>query len=340
MINLFITDYHYQAPGWLWGLLLVPFLIFFQFKKERNKRGVWKFNGQIAPLTKFQPALVTLRWIFLTIPIFFYTLLILAMAQPYSWNESLNKYEENQFGIDIILALDVSLSMRATDFSPNRLEVAKTVAQDFIKGREGDKIGLVLYSGEAYVSCAPTLNYDMLLSRLLQAESSELEQGTAIGIGLGTAVAQFRERSIKSKVIILITDGSNNYGEISPKEAAQFAKNIGIKVYTIGIGSNGVAKTPVMTPTGIVYENIPVEIDEDILKDIASKTGGKYFRANDENSLRQIYKEINALEKRKFQSESYAMNPATPDAFLFLGLILFLCFLIFDTVIFFTRHNE
>ncbi|NBU47559.1 MAG: VWA domain-containing protein [Flavobacteriales bacterium] len=340
MVNLFISNYHYQAPEWFWGLLIVPFMLYVQIKKETKKSGIWKFNGSFVPFSKFQTALVTLRWLFLILPILIYSLLILAMAQPYSWNENLNKYEENQYGIDIILALDVSLSMKATDFSPNRLEVAKKVANDFINGREGDKIGLVLYAGEAYVSCAPTLNYEMLVSRLLQAESSELEQGTAIGIGLGTAVAQFRDKSIKSKVVILITDGSNNYGEISPMEATQFAKNLGIKVYTIGIGSNGLAKTPVITPMGVVYENIPVEIDENVLKDIATKTGGKYFRANDENSLRKIYQDINALEKRKFRSDSYAMNPATPDTFLMLGTILFFCLLIFDSVIFFTRPNE
>ena len=340
--NLNISHYEYLNPVWFWALLAVPLLAFFLYRIDQKRLGDWKFNGSLSEIktTKFNPFNL-LRLLIILLPAAILSLLICAMAKPYSWQQSDQKHEENKYGIDVMLAMDVSLSMYATDFKPNRLEAAKSVATDFINGRKGDKIGLVQYAGEAYTSCPPTLDYPILIEQLTKADGMEMEPGTAIGTGLGTAVVQLRDQKLKSKVIILLTDGSNNSGEISPLDAAELAKAKGVCVYTIGIGSNGIAPTPVLTPTGIIYENMPVEIHEQTLTQIATITGGMYFRANDEAGLRAIYKEIEQMEKRKITHKVVQADPPpTPQAFLNWSFWLFLVYIGSMTFLYLPNVNE
>lgn len=340
--NINPTDYEFQEPNWFFSLILLPFLIYWIFYKEKRRFGDLKFNGSNEALQSFYNLGVkALRGVYIVLPATVSLLLIIALAKPYSWDLSEHKYEENKYGIDIVIALDVSLSMYAMDFSPNRLEAAKKVGIDFVNSRKGDKVGLVLYAGEAYTACPPTLDYPVLIDQLEQAEGMKLEQGTAIGTGLGTAVVQLRNEKLKSKVIILLTDGSNNWGDVSPQDAAMLAKQKNICVYTIGIGSNGMAPTPVITPVGIEYESMPVEIDEQTLTEIASITGGNYFRATDESALREIYKEIAKLEKRKITHKVIQSEPpATPYAFLNWAFVCALVFMGLRFLLFLPDAND
>ncbi len=340
--NLQFNHYEFLEPIWFWGLLVIPMVSILLFRLDRRRTGDWKINSTnpLLPPTKIN-ILALFRSIFIKLPAAILALLIIAMAKPYSWQESEQKHEENKYGIDIIIALDVSMSMYATDFEPNRLEAAKEVATSFINGRNGDKIGLVQYAGEAFTSCPPTLDYPILIEQLNKADGIEMEPGTAIGTGLGTSVVQLRNNALKSKVIILLTDGSNNSGDISPEEAALLAKEKGICVYTIGIGSNGMASTPVMTPTGMIYQNMPVEIDEQTLTQIATTTGGMYFRAEDKKGLEDIYEEIELMEKRKITHKVVQADPPpTPHAFLNWAFVLFMLYMLIKTVLFLPQPHE
>ena len=340
--NLQFNHYEFLEPIWFWGLLVIPMVSILLFRLDRRRTGDWKINSTnpLLPPTKIN-ILALFRSMFIQLPAAILALLIIAMAKPYSWQESEQKHEENKYGIDIIIALDVSMSMYATDFEPNRLEAAKEVATSFINGRNGDKIGLVQYAGEAFTSCPPTLDYPILIEQLNKADGIEMEPGTAIGTGLGTSVVQLRNNALKSKVIILLTDGSNNSGDISPEEAALLAKEKGICVYTIGIGSNGMASTPVMTPTGMIYQNMPVEIDEQTLTQIATTTGGMYFRAEDKKGLEDIYEEIELMEKRKItHNVVQADPPPTPHAFLNWAFVLFMLYMLIKTVLFLPQPHE
>jgi len=336
-----ISHYEFMASTWLWSLLLLPFLFYYLLKKERSRSGDWKYTGISSDQIDLKNN--SISWIRILL-IFAKTSLLacflIALAKPYSWEANENKNEASKYGIDIILAMDVSMSMLAKDFNPNRLTVAKEVAKEFIDGRHGDRIGLVVYAGEAYTACPATLDYALLKGQIDKIDGSNLEPGTAIGTGLGTAVVQLRSDSLKSKVIILLTDGSNNWGEISPLEAAELALMKNICVYTIGIGSNGSAPTPVITPMGMRYENLPVEIDEATLGSIAEKTNGKYFRATDKSGLRAIYNEIELLEKRKMKDKQFTSEPpATPEAFLHWALLLLTCILLIELVLFIPTHD-
>lgn len=340
--NLQFNHYEFLEPIWFWGLLVIPMFSILLFRLDRRRTGDWKINSTnpLLPPTKIN-ILALFRSIFIQLPAAILALLIIAMAKPYSWQESEQKHEENKYGIDIIIALDVSMSMYATDFEPNRLEAAKEVATSFINGRNGDKIGLVQYAGEAFTSCPPTLDYPILIEQLNKADGIEMEPGTAIGTGLGTSVVQLRNNALKSKVIILLTDGSNNSGDISPEEAALLAKEKGICVYTIGIGSNGMASTPVMTPTGMIYQNMPVEIDEQTLTQIATTTGGMYFRAEDKKGLEDIYEEIELMEKRKITHKVVQADPPpTPHAFLNWAFVLFMLYMLIKTLLFLPQPHE
>jgi len=225
-------------------------------------------------------------------------LLILAMARPQIQNDQ--ELVSGQ-GIDIILCLDISGSMLAQDFSPNRMEAAKNVASEFIDNRPADRIGLVIFSGESFTMCPLTTDRSVLKSQLYNVESGLLEDGTAIGSGLATSVQRLQSSDAKSKVIILLTDGENNGGLIDPNTAKEIAKSLGVRVYTIGVGTEGYAPVPVQTPSGIIMQKEKVSIDEKLLTQIANETGGKYFRATDNESLHKIYTEIDRLEKSKIQ---------------------------------------
>jgi Ca-activated chloride channel family protein len=225
------------------------------------------------------------------------------LARPQSTDSWQNSSTE---GIDIMLAIDISGSMLAEDLKPNRLEAAKDVAAAFINGRPNDNVGLVIFSAESFTQCPLTTDHTVLINLFKDIRSGMIQDGTAIGLGLANAVSRIKDSQAKSKVIILLTDGSNNTGEIAPVTAADIAHTFGIRVYTIGVGSQGTAPYPFQTPYGLQYQNIPVDIDETTLTQIALLTGGKYFRATDNASLRAIYSEIDQMEKTKINVQEYS----------------------------------
>jgi len=254
------------------------------------------------------------------------SMLIVVMARPQSSNSWQNVTTE---GIDIVIALDISSSMLAMDFQPNRIEAAKNVAMQFISGRPNDKIGLVIFSGESFTQCPLTTDHATVINLFRNIESGMIEDGTAIGNGLATAVSRLKESSAISKVIILLTDGVNNRGEIAPVTAAELAKTFGIRVYTVGIGTIGTAPYPIQTPFGVQVRDMKVDIDEPTLQKISETTDGKYFRATNNNKLAEIYKEIDKLEKSKIdvreyskKEEEYVKYALAGALFLIIGLFL------------------
>ena len=226
------------------------------------------------------------------------TLIIAALAKPQTRSDSERTEGE---GIDIILCIDVSGSMTARDLTPNRLEAAKSVASDFVNRRLTDRIGIVIFSGESFTQCPLTTDHTVLLAAIKNIRHGLLEDGTAIGSGLSTSVDRIRSSKSKTKVVVLLTDGENNGGLIDPKTAKEIAKAFGVKVYTIGVGADGYAILPENTPQGVVTQRVKVYIDEKLLTEIATETGGKYYRAQDNEGLASIYTEIDALEKTKVQ---------------------------------------
>ncbi len=247
--------------------------------------------------------------------------LIVALARPQSFSSGENIYSE---GIDIAMVLDISGSMLAEDFSPNRLEAAKKVTDDFISGRVSDRIGMVIFSREAFTQCPLTVDYAVLRNLLLQVKSGMIDDGTAIGNAIANGVNRLKDSDAKSKIIILLTDGVNNAGEVDPVSASKIAQTFGIRIYTIGVGTRGQAPYPVQTPFGIRYQMVPVEIDEAVLKEIANNTNGKYYRATDNRSLQKIYEEIDKLEKTKIEVTSYRNAKELFYSWLGAGLFLLL----------------
>lgn len=246
-------------------------------------------------------------------------LLIVAFARPQSFSSGENLYTE---GIDIAMVLDISGSMLAEDFKPNRLEAAKNVINNFIKGRTTDKIGLVIFSGESFTQCPLTIDYSVLSNLLSQIKSGMIEDGTAIGNAIANGVNRLKDSKAKSKVMILLTDGVNNAGEIDPITAAQIAQKFGIRIYSVGVGTMGEAPYPFDTPFGRRYQMVPVEIDENLLRQISSITGGKYFRATNNKKLEEIYNEIDKLEKTRVEVTSYRHAKELYFNWAFFGLLL------------------
>lgn len=242
------------------------------------------------------------------------SLIIVAIARPRSTSQVEKTDSE---GIDIMLDMDVSTSMLARDFKPDRISAAKDIAIEFISQRPSDRIGIVVFAGESYTQCPLTTDRATLINLMKEVETGGIDDGTAIGNGLATAVARMKDSDAKSKVIILMTDGVNNSGEVAPYTAAEIAKTYGIKVYTIGVGANGTAPYPVITPWGVKLQDMQVEIDEQLLKDIANKTGGKYFRATDNTKLSEIYSEINKMEKTHTTVDSF---PVFKELYLGFGI--------------------
>ena len=246
---------------------------------------------------------------------------VLALSKPQSSN---SRSEVQTEGIDIVMAVDVSSSMLAKDFKPDRLEACKKVGMQFVRERPQDRVGLVIYSAEAYTQCPLTTDHDVLLNLFGKIELGNMDDGTAIGDGLGTAINRLRRSEAKSKVIILLTDGVNNTGSLDPLSAAEIAKDLGIRIYTIGCGTMGMAPYPMKTPFGIQYVNVPVEIDEQLLQEVAKIGDGRYFRATDNRKLEQIYKEIDKMEKSRIDVVTYRRSQAHFQPFVLAGLILLL----------------
>lgn len=293
----------FLEPLFLYLLALIPVLITYYILKQQKTTASLRMPG----LQPFAGAGKTfrhyLRHILFAFRILAVTLLIIVLARPQATNKFQNITTE---GIDIVLTMDISGSMLARDFRPDRLEASKNVAIEFISGRPYDRIGLVVFSGESFTQCPLTTDHAVLINLLREIQSGMIEDGTAIGMGLATAVNRIKDSEAISKVIILLTDGVNNRGEIAPATAADIAKTYGIRVYTIGVGTQGMAPYPVQTPYGIQYQNMPVEIDEAILREIALNTGGKYFRATDNDKLIQVYNEIDKLEKSKIDVRQFS----------------------------------
>ena len=254
------------------------------------------------------------------------SMLVLVVARPQTTDNWQNTEIE---GIDIMMAVDVSTSMLAQDLKPNRIEAAKEVAAEFINGRPNDNIGLTIFAGESFTQCPLTIDHAVLLNLFRDidcsiAQRGMIDDGTAIGMGIANAVSRLKDSKAKSKVVILLTDGSNNRGDISPLTAAEIAKSFGVRVYTIGVGTNGTAPYPVQTSMGVQYINQPVEIDESTLTQIASISGGNYFRATSNDKLRQVYDEIDKLEKTKLNVKEFSKREEEYQVFALIALVCIL----------------
>ncbi len=312
-------DVTFANKGFLLLLLLIPALSVWYYFRQKYRESDVRFSS----LTPFSEVSSTRKERARHLPFILrmaaLTLLIFALARPQSTSHGENVYTE---GIDIVLALDISGSMIAEDFHPNRVEAAKAVAQEFINGRTNDRIGLVIFSSESFTQCPLTVDYAVLKNLLKVVKPGMIEDGTAIGLGIANAVNRLKDSKAKSKIIILLTDGVNNRGEIDPTTAAQIAASYGIRVYTVGMGTIGEAPYPAQTPFGIRYQMMPVDLDENALMKIAALTDGKYFRATDNTTLEKIYKEIDRLEKTRIEVRSY--RRFTELFYLYVGLALLL----------------
>ena len=295
----------FAQPAFLYLLLVLPLMVAYYIIRQRKANASVRVPG----LHQFENSGITfrhwLRHLFFAFRTSAVGLLIIVLARPQSTD---NFQDVSTEGIDIVLTLDISGSMLARDFRPDRLEASKNVATEFITGRPYDRIGLVVFSGESFTQCPVTTDHAVLINLLREMKSGMIEDGTAIGEGLATAVNRIKNSVAKSKVIILLTDGVNNRGIIAPLTAAEIAKTYGIRVYTIGVGTQGVAPYPVQTPFGTEYQDMPVEIDEAILKQIAQLTDGRYFRATDNEKLIQVYSEIDKMEKSRIDVRQFKIR--------------------------------
>ena len=297
--------FEFVSPEWFWLLALVPVMVFWFWYSRRRHNAEWNMSALNTAdrSTNFWSLAKSFLWVLRLAAM---VLIIIALARPRYVDQSTRI--KTSKGIDIVMAIDVSASMLARDLTPNRLEALKEVAARFINSRPNDRLGLVEYAGESYTKTPLTSDKTLVLSALKSIEyNTIIEGGTAIGMGLATSVNRLKESRAKSKVIILLTDGVNNSGFIDPRTASELAVEFGIKVYTIGLGSNGLALSPVgMRPNGkFQYGKVPVEIDEALLQEIAQTTGGLYFRATNNSKLGEIYDEINKLEKTEVEEFKY-----------------------------------
>lgn len=311
----------FANPGYLFLLLLlIPVIGWYIYELRKADASV-----QIGDTRVLQKQPKPLRVRLLHLPFILrlvaITLLSLALARPQLTNRWSSESTE---GIDIMMALDISGTMLAEDLKPNRLEAAKQVASDFVLARPNDQIGLVVFAGESFTQCPLTIDHAILVNLFQSVEYGMIEDGTAIGLGLANAVNRLKDSQTKSKVVILLTDGSNNRGEIDPQTAAEIAKTFGIRVYTVGVGSYGQVRVPVQTPIGTQYMMMDSEFDETTLQRIAQTTGGQYFRATDNSSLKKIYEQIDQLEKTKLRVREYAKHTENFTPFLYAALLCLL----------------
>ena len=299
MLFDYFKNITFGQPWFLLLLIVIPVLIWWYAAKNNKRQGSIIISDVSAKgLSSWKTSFRHLPFVLRLLAIIF---IIAAIARPQTMYEEQNAEGE---GVDIVLCIDVSGSMTAQDLKPNRLEAAKDVAIDFVNKRVTDRIAIVIFSGESFTQCPLTTDHAVLISAIENIRNGLLEDGTAIGSGLGTSVDRLRSSKSKSKVVILLTDGENNGGLIDPQTAKEIAKAFQVKVYTIGVGTDGYAPQPVNTPMGVVMQQGKVSIDEKLLKEIATETGGKYFRAKDNEGLTGIYDEINSLEKSKVEISS------------------------------------
>ncbi len=320
-----MTNIRFENPEWLLLLLLLPLLLYFYIRTYRGRQGSVQFSDTGTLRRAKSPLWTKLRHSLIVLKILGLGCLVAAMARPQAGREIRELSAE---GIDIMLTLDVSSSMEIDDLdqgNKSRLSIAKEVVADFIGGRYSDRIGMVVFAGESFTQCPLTLDYDVLLKFLQGVEiADESWDGTAVGMALINACNRLRDSTAKSQVVILLTDGVNNAGEIEPLTAADIAAAVGIRVYTIGVGSDGTIRRPVRGIFGTRYQAVQVEIDEETLREVAERTGGKYYRATSEEKLEAIYNEIGELEATEIKSEVHVDHAERFSYFLWSGLILLL----------------
>lgn len=311
-------------------LVILPMVAWYIFRQKRNTASI-----QVSSTASLFRAPKTMKhylrhsvFALQMLAILFFVIVLARPQSSQSWENSTTE------GIDIVIALDISSSMLARDFAPDRLEAAKNVAMEFISGREHDRMGLVVFAGEAFTQCPLTSDRAVLLNLFKDIKSGLIEDGTAIGNGLATAVNRVKDSEVISRVVILLTDGENNRGEVAPMTAAEIAKTFGIRVYTVGVGSMGTAPYPVQTPFGTELREMEVKIDEPLLTEMANITGGKYFRATSNKKLEEIYKEIDQLEKSKIDVHQFSRRSEEFLPFALIGAILLLVSLFLRTTLF------
>ena len=314
---------NFEYPALLW-LLIVPLLLvaLYVYRELAGRRPHLRVSTAAPWLQGGYSPLGVIRHLPMVLRTAALCLIIVALARPRSSTEVEKRDTE---GIDIVLAMDVSTSMLARDFTPDRLSAAKDIAIEFIAQRPSDRMGIVVFAGESFTQCPLTTDRATLINLMKEVQTDLIEDGTAIGNGLATAVARMMDSDAPSRVVILLTDGVNNSGEVAPQTAAEIAKTYGVRVYTIGVGANGMAPYPVMTPWGVEMQKVQVEIDEDLLKGIAETTGGRYFRATDNTKLAEIYSEINKLEKARTTVDSF---PVYKELFGRYGVAALVCLLL------------
>ncbi|MCQ2142180.1 MAG: VWA domain-containing protein [Bacteroidales bacterium] len=313
----------FEYPKLLW-LLAVPVLLIalYVLRELTGREPHFRVSSSAQWRSGGTSVLSVLRHLPFVLRMAAIALMIVALARPRSSTQT-EKIDTE--GIDIVLTMDVSTSMLARDFTPDRISAAKDIAIEFIAQRPSDRIGIAVFAGESYTQCPLTTDRATLINLMKEVQTDLIEDGTAIGNGLATAVARMMDSDAPSRVVILLTDGVNNCGEIAPETAAEIAKTYGVRVYTIGVGANGTAPYPVMTPWGLELQNVKVEIDEDLLKTIAETTGGKYFRATDNTKLAEIYTEINKMEKARTTVDSF---PVYKELFLKYAIWALVCLIL------------
>ncbi|MEE3390803.1 MAG: VWA domain-containing protein [Candidatus Cryptobacteroides sp.] len=314
---------YFEYPALLW-LLVLPLLLIvhYVYMELKGRNPHLRVSNAIPWKQEKNTVLNIIRHMPFVLRIAALSLIIIAIARPRS-STKLDKVQSE--GIDIMLTMDVSTSMLARDFTPDRISAAKDIAIEFIAQRPSDRMGIVVFAGESYTQCPLTTDRATLINLMKEVSTNLLEDGTAIGNGLATAVARLKDSDAKSRVIILLTDGVNNSGEIAPETAADIAKTYGIRVYAIGVGANGEAPYPVMTPWGVDIQKVKVEIDEQLLTNIANETGGRYFRATDNTKLAEIYSEIGKMEKTRTTIDSF---PVYKELFLGYAVAALICLML------------
>jgi Ca-activated chloride channel family protein len=318
----------FEYPKLLW-LMIVPALLVLHYiwVELSGRRPHMRVSTSVPWMAGGRSLMGIVRHVPFGLRISALALIVVAIARPRSSQEMERVDTE---GIDIILAMDVSTSMLARDFTPDRINASKDIAIEFISQRPSDRMGIVVFAGESFTQCPLTTDRATLINMMKEVQTDLIEDGTAIGNGLATAVARMKDSDAKSRVVILLTDGVNNRGEITPQMAAEIAKTYGIRVYTIGVGANGMAPYPVMTPWGVEVQNVKVEIDEDLLSEIADATGGRYFRATDNTKLAEIYSEINKMEKARTTVDSFPVYKELFGTYALLALLALLLELLFN----------